>query len=339
MPVSILNFLSTDFDFTLSKDNKACTPSYNGDKPLIFEPIDGLLTFYSNEEKIFLKIPNSIYHFLHDVLPTMLKLFEFNNNVLFILDFTAMKDSAYDKNIFNFTNKILKDYDIKHEIIYDMSYNSIPEEASTTAGIQNLINLNNFYYRDFRSIDHTHSGLLNKYFDRYIVNKTAKPYKKVFVSRQLSKADKAITVKPEWNNRFTRNFVERIDSEKKIVNFFSSSGFEIVYPENFNSIEEQINYFYEVKTIASLSGGSLSNAIFMQENTNMIEIISTMMSPFSHPETKVLDWQEYHGHFYSAIAFQKRQNYFGINSIDASSDIIIDRLSKYPMNILLGDDL
>lgn len=339
MPVSIINFLSTDFDFTISKDNKSCTPSFNGDKPLMFEPIEGLPTFYSEEEKIFLKIPNSIYHFLHDVLPTMLKLFEFNNNVLFILDFTAMKDNAYDKNIFNFTNKILKDYNIKHKILYDMSYNIIPKEAETTAGIQNLINMNNFYYRDFRSIDHIYSGLLNKYFSKYIINKNIKPHKKVFVSRMLNKTDDKVIVKPEWDTKFTRSFVERIDDEQKLANFFSNHGFEIVYPENFDSLEEQLNYFYEVKTIASLSGGSLSNSIFMQEGTNMIEIVSTMMSPFNYPETNIVDWQEYHGHFYSSIAFQKRQNYFGINNINASSDIIIDRLSRHPLITLLGDDL
>lgn len=339
MPVSIINFLKTDLDYTFSKEKKACSPSYNGDNPYIYEPIDGLKTFYSDEKKIFLKIPNSIYHFLHDVLPNILKLFDLDKDILFILDFSSMKNSDYDKNIFNFMNKILYDNNIKHEILYEMGYTNPPKQINTPTGIPNLINLNNFYYKNFRSIDYIYSGILDKYLNKYVIDKNIKPFKKVFVSRKLNQTDKKIIVNSEWNNKFSRNFVERINDEDKLINFFANKGFEIVYPEMFNCIEDQLNYFYKVKTIASLSGGGLSNAIFMQENTNMIEIVSTMMSPFIHTESGINDWQEYYGHFYSAIAFQKKQNYFGINNIKSDSDIIISMLNKKPLDVLLGDDL
>ena len=339
MTVTILSFLSTDFDYTLSVDKKSCSPSYNGDHPYIYEPIEGLKTFYSDEKKIFIRIPNSIYHFLYDVLPTIFKLFEFDKNVLFIIDCSAMNSDQYDKNIFNFLNKILNDNNIKHEIIYEMSYKNIPNEAFTPTGTQHLINLNNFYYKNFRSISNIHSGILNRYLDKYLNNKEVKPFRKVFVSRKFNKTDEKVILNPEWTDRFTRNFPERIDDEEKLAIFFKNNGFEIIHPENFNSIEDQLNYFYEVKTIVSLSGGGLSNALFMQKNTNMIEIVSTMMSPFTFVKDDTNEWQEYHGHFYSAIAFQKEQNYFGINNIKADSDIIIDMLSKPSLSFLLKDDL
>ena len=104
-------------------------------------------------------------------------------------------------------------------------------------------------------------------------------------------------------------------------------------PENFITLEDQINYFYSVKTLVGISGSGLANALFMQNNTNMVELVTTMISMLADPETNELDYQEYHGHFYSAIAFQKNQNYFGISNKtgifkDLKSKIINDKYLK-----------
>lgn len=319
MPVSIFNFLNRDSDFYIMPDKKSCSPSYNGDKPIMGEIIPGSYTLFSEQKKAFLQIPNSLYHAMHDMLPTLLWLYEIDSSTKFIIDTSQSRSPDYNKSIHDFILMIMEDCGMDFELVDIAGI-----EVNGESGLQKFINIDNFYYKKHRSIDHAAHNILDKYLHKYIKNKNSEPSKKVYLSRSLTNSDKGMQqnidsldndlVKKLQNNKFTRNFIERIDDEISLENFFRESGFEIVIPENFIALEDQINYFYNVKTLVGISGSGLANALFMQNNTNMVELVTTMMSMLVDPETNELDYQEYHGHFYSAIAFQKDQNYFGISN-------------------------
>ena len=76
------------------------------------------------------------------------------------------------------------------------------------------------------------------------------------------------------------NYVNyRMDNYKYLEDFFEKYNFEIIdninefyaFSENFI---DQINFFNEVKTLISVSGSGLTNSLFMQKNTNLIELIT-----------------------------------------------------------------
>lgn len=79
------------------------------------------------------------------------------------------------------------------------------------------------------------------------------PEKKIFISR--------------------RNLVQlRIINEREIEDIFIRHGYEIVYPEDLNFIE-QVSLFSSATYIAGSSGAALSNVIFSREGATLICII------------------------------------------------------------------
>ena len=69
-------------------------------------------------------------------------------------------------------------------------------------------------------------------------------------------------------------------NNSELVNFLEKRKFQIVKPEKL-SLNEQINIFNNAQIIAGGHGAALTNIIFCEKNTNIIEFI-----PSSHPSRK-----------------------------------------------------
>jgi hypothetical protein len=136
--------------------------------------------------------------------------------------------------------------------------------------------------------------LLNSKTKKYVSNQKSDPFRKIFVAR-----DKSVD--------------QRIDSDSEIQKFFVSQGFEVVYPENFNSFFDQIDYFSQCKVIAGISGSALSNCIFMKPGGTVIEL-SSIFRPNGN-EYPV----EIH-HYYSIMASVMDHLYFSISNLSGKHE-------------------
>ena len=120
----------------------------------------------------------------------------------------------------------------------------------------------------------------------YVKEKDKIPFKKVYLSRRkvwrnIEENDlyqKGLKI--DLNSKKSRPRTEiRIFEEEKLENFLSNYNFEILHPEEFFDKDyiSQINYFYEVKTLMSVTSSGLVNQMLMQSNTNIIEISTPLM--------------------------------------------------------------
>jgi hypothetical protein len=126
----------------------------------------------------------------------------------------------------------------------------------------------------------------------------------------------------------------RIDDHSKIEKIFLDLGFEIVYPEDFNNFQEQLDFFYSVKSLASITSSGIVNAVFMPPGGNIIEIVTPLItqSPVvsneylkkhnvnpTDYEIDINTVQEIHM-FYHNLAFFKDHTYIGIPNYSRDSD-------------------
>ena len=81
----------------------------------------------------------------------------------------------------------------------------------------------------------------------------AKPFRKVYISRKKSRG------------RIVAN-------ERDVEAALRQTGFEIIYAEKL-SFEEQVRLFAETSILVSIHGAGLTNALFMQPGTSMIELL------------------------------------------------------------------
>lgn len=111
----------------------------------------------------------------------------------------------------------------------------------------------------------------------------------------------------------------RISNEKYLEDYLKDHDFIILSTSNaFNSIEDQIQYFNDVKTIFSITGSGLVNCLFMKPGGNVIDLISPF--PYSiEQETFRL-----HSGQYQDMAYAKSHNYFGRKNLIDGKLIVED---------------
>ena len=137
-------------------------------------------------------------------------------------------------------------------------------------------------------------------------NKEIKPSRKVYISRKFQ--DKKwqnsnnyfLKTKNDYFEYKKSNYVNyRMDNYKYLEDFFEKYNFEIIdninefyaFSENFI---DQINFFNEVKTLISVTGAGLTNAIFMQKDTNVLELATPFNEETFEEKIKYQDINSYY---------------------------------------------
>ena len=321
MAVTIQTITTCDSDYELIKDKYAWNIGYNPDFRVL-EPVnDDNLSFYSDEPKMLLRLPISFYHCMHDFLGLILHTFELNPKTLFLIDVCVADRTPITKKVNDFCFKLF-DY-------HGVNYQKIDLTNTKT------VNLSNFYIRTQRIVDHDASNIVMKYTMPFIKDKDIKPFRKVYVSRKSLSHYKNKEYGVEFSSRLTRNTYNRIDEEEILEEFFSNNGFEVVRPEDFETFDDQLNYFYEVDTIVGITGGALTNIMFMQKNGTVVELMTTLITNISHinhmdKTVNRYGFEEGQHHFYHAIAFRKNCDYFGIPNIDTKANTVVNRIISHP---------
>jgi hypothetical protein len=277
----------------------------------------GLIDLISDQPKVFIPMATSFYHLYYDNFSEFLTQYEITPDAKFIIDITNIKNMdplpEYIKMVFRFLNQ------------NNVDYRPIDLNAN------NIMNINNFYYFDRNAESYSINNppkRLYEFAQRYVVDEENKASKKVYLSRKnLSSRDLSFFIK----GRLPYENDNRVDDEKKIEEYFMSMGFDIVYSDEFQSFEEQMNFFYNVKTIASLTGAGLTNACFMQPGSTVIEICTPLIS-FAQVGNGITDngseGQEEVHHFYNVISTMKDHNYISISNMTRSSEQIIQKIEN-----------
>lgn len=189
-----------------------------------------------------------------------------------------------------------------------------------------------------------HSGarldMLSEFFKKYVTKPKQEPYRKVFVSRG----------KMKWRDplanavNFSYKDDNRIDDHSKIEQVFMDLGFEIVYPEDFKNFQEQLDFFYSVKVMASLTSSGMVNGVFMPPGGVVVEVVTPLItqSPVvsnqylkEHnidPKDYELDLntvQEIHM-FYQNLSFFKEHTYIAIPNYFRKSDKVREFIDANP---------
>jgi capsular polysaccharide biosynthesis protein len=102
--------------------------------------------------------------------------------------------------------------------------------------------------------------------------------------------------------------------------YFSSLGFEIIYPEDFLNFNDQLIFFNEVKIIAGVTNAGLLNSIFMQPGGIVLELTVPLI---------VYGTEKIH-HQYKGLADVKEHMYLSLFSMRKVDDFI-DKIENNKM--------
>ena len=295
-----INKLKYDIGHNLSEENKDCV-------------FIGL-----NEKSVLISLDSSFYHFVAETVSFIAEIYEKDKNTLFIINSGNVNsiDSLSVKFVKSFID-ILDNKNIRY-LITDLYRNRII--------VKNVkIYQHNFYNKNF-------ANRVYDFFYNCIKDKDKLPSKMVYVSRRGSnRTDKIQKDTVSYNNNMYFNHDERIDDEPKLEKYFKSIGFDVIDPTEFASLEDQINYFYDVKTLVSLTGSGLTNAIFMQKNQKVIELVTSMvtlqMRDGDSGTNKDIFEESIHN-FFINLSFDKEHYHYSISNIDRKCDILIDKIEQ-----------
>ena len=260
------------------------------------------LDLTSGKPKLLALLKSSYYHFFMDDVANIIEALQQYPDHELIIDISeiAILLNSQDKSkgfFFEFLF-LLKHYDIKHKIVKITDYD--------------VVYLDDFYIIRYSKISSENAAKVYEYFLPFVPDKSIKPYRNVYVSRKIQDD----TIKYEVTSQ-DQNFYydgKRVDDEIALENLFKKLGFEIVYPELFEDLSEQINFFYSVKTLASLTSSGITSSVFMQPGGTVIEIVSPIVAAPIAPDGTYREVEMAIHNFYKDLAFLKNHVYVAIQN-------------------------
>lgn len=128
------------------------------------------------------------------------------------------------------------------------------------------------------------------------------------------------------NNQKNKVYIrtDRVKNEEVLEKYLMSFGFDIFYPEKFNSFFDQMNYFYNSNIVISATSAGLVNSSFMKSESTVIELITPIRHATTENETT---HYEIHN-IYNIISIQRNHRYIAISNIDKDASDIIKMLEK-----------
>lgn len=275
----------------------------------------------SEKNKVIITAAPGIYHLFFEVLPVVVTAAcKYDADVIFdIKILKTLQDEKYFHDVIvgfiNYINGIISNKIIliySHEVDYIVVDNYIEIDRHTTR-----VSMEEFSYV---------MQLLKKYLG---LDLEIKPFRKVYLSR------KKVSVRTIQKNdeRSSLPFFDdqRLLDEEVIEEFFLANGFEIVCPEDFESFESQAKYFNEVKVLVSLSSSGIGNSMFMQTNTDILELVTSFfVESFVQNGGDYTSWpvlEVLHGQ-YGPLAYTLNQNYARVPNYDRSPVSLINRITS-----------
>lgn len=281
-------------DYTPASFLKAAIPNRENKK---------VISFINNKKKLLIWLSPAFFHAIRDFLFQIIAMhFGPYGPYQIIVD---IRNNELAKNDFN-------------RVIFDMLKRLGIDFVRFDSSNYDFLEINNFV--TVGGFDATPNSMLAyEKLQVYLTNRNVTPFRKIYISRKIRDTQVPVGVYPD----------ERISDHESMEKIFSDAGFEIAYPETFKRFEDQLQYFYEAKVIAGISGSGLTNSLFMQPGQTVIEIVS----PLSVPHFDEGIRSDLH-HFYKELSFLK--NHLLINI--PNNDLGIEALLENTKNVLKSID-
>ena len=281
-----------------------------------YVPIDEntKLEIISDKNKFFIGEHNSICHFIHDTLG-------------FILNGLLIDKDAEFYIIENCINQEFKPFFFEFMKKNNVNYKLINDKTK-------IITANNAFISDNEDgplpspVSLIYENLL-----QFVENKNVKPNKKTYISR-----------KTFANGKYVNS--NRLINEEVLEDFLFDYEFEIIRPENDfeKDLKKQINYFYQVKTLISVTTSGLCNSIFMPPDGNVIEIV-THLKEVARPistlrknssEGKDRNVYEVIHNYYKYLSKEKNHLYWATTNSTYDAIDVVNYLknNKYLMQVI-----
>jgi hypothetical protein len=263
---------------------------------------ENILDLRSENKKFLIHMPDNFYHYFADLITLILAVHSVEPDTEIIVDesfFYATDEDSRAKvpSYYRFVYEMLDNLEIK--------YRTIKTRSST-------IIINNFIWPSdvtFLNKFLECASFLKNYIEKFIVDTDVEPYRKVYLSRGSG---------PDTPG-------SRIDNEKKLMEYFTSIGFEHTDQTHFADINDQIKFFYETKIVCGLTGSGLANILFMKDFQTVIELVSLMEFPGQNDTEPIKE--EIHD-FYKLIAFDKKHTLINIPNANKKHEDLTDLISK-----------
>lgn len=282
-----------------------------------------VLNLTSDRRKIYISPIGAFFHIFTDSVGPLLQQYEVDPDVDIIIDISWIKDESYSTNHTKFNENSYTGFFIKALKEAGASVTLIDRHEYSAINIKNVyVNDYEFYAGDI------YSSLFNL-FKTYIHNPDQKPFRHTYLSRK--KVPSRIETFTHPSGEVVTSNDNRSDNEQVLEDYFSSLGYEIVYAEDFETFQDQINYMYQVEKLVSLTGSGLTNSVFMQPGQTIIEIMTPLVIPFpdlDNPYKSILI-EDLH-HFYTVMAFKKKHTYLAIENQNKGSIEIVDKINSDP---------
>jgi hypothetical protein len=285
------------------------------------------LNLIDNRKKLVKSLCRSYYHAVLDDLSELAGALAQHPDHDVILDVSNVSDllerEGSDWGFINHFLSILTDKGIKYKLVKLTDYD--------------VIYMDNFRVAKYPADSEKKVTNIYEFFKSSVKNLDQKPYRNVFVSRKHAHGQNLNDIKDRELRKDGLPFSvdARIDDHEELENVFRNLGYEIVYSEKFDTFQEQIEFFYTVKTLASLTGSGLTNAALMQPGGTVIEIVTPLLVSIPGPGevTKNLNnlyfVQELHN-FYKNIAFYQDHFFFSLQNPDRSIEKLKNDIESNP---------
>ena len=228
----------------------------------------------NDKTNFFIFAQSGIYHTIVNTMSAILYLNDEYENANFIIqtnDIYRVPDQR--KKMVDFLELFLNDNNISYNLIDDLKDVAI---------------VKNFYMLDHHMIRiKTDSDYLVKVkiWGRLKLNNS--DVDKVYISR--------------------KNLTQtRLKNESVLEDYLKSLGFFIFYPEDCDTLIDQLSIVSNASTIVSLTSSGLANAFFAKEGATLIELVTSLDIYNNGKEKKFLH------QIYSAMSFVVGLNYVGV---------------------------
>lgn len=283
-----------------------------------------VLDLTTSKPKIFFKFSGSYYHFLMDDVSNIIRAIEDYPDHELILDMSGVipmtQTPREGLTFFYEFLALLKTYEIKHKVVNLIDYD--------------VVYIDDFYRIDYKFTSSLRAEKVYEYFLPYVKDPQEAPTRNVYVSRRRQDELRPHATEVEKTEFFYDGL--RIDNEYALESYLFDLGFDIVYPEDFEGFDQQVNFFHSVKTIVSLTSSGLTNAVFMQPGGTVIEVASPIIARPTENGNKVGTLQKSIHNFYKDLSFLKNHTHISIQNPNYSVDDVVNTIES---NVGLKDFL
>lgn len=282
--------------------------------------LENVLDIRKPGKKFLVSSNVGVYNFFYIVLSSIIRIHRHNPDAMFIIEPRQVIHSADNKHFLKTFSNVLTCKGIKHTILDLDNYETliVNDFVLVPPGV---IDFNHIDVEDAAEACRSVSGISADHTGN----------KKVYVSRKNVVDDRSFVGLVKPGLPFDKDF--RIFNEHILEGFLRSIGFEVVYPEDFQSMEDQIRYFSEVEVLVSVTSSGIANAMFMKPGGAIVELTTTFLMMMSYEETGMPPYDAYESihHIYNNIAYVLGHDYFAIPNYTRQAEDIRDRIinNKY----------